>query len=96
MCSDALPFSQGDLSAKGISGKLKSYANVAKFLKDVKNILGNCREYNEEVEGDQGQVQSDLLLVGWYLLLVDRHLLLAACCLLPAGLYLPRAKMSPC
>lgn len=41
----------------GISGKLKSYSSVAKFLKDVKNILQNCREYNEEVEGEQGQAE---------------------------------------
>ena len=41
----------------GISGKLKSYTSVQKFLKDVKRILQNCREYNEEVEGEQGQAE---------------------------------------
>lgn len=30
---------------------------MQKFLKDVKVILQNCREYNEEVEGEQGQAE---------------------------------------
>ena len=41
----------------GISQKLKSYTSVQKFLKDVKFILENCREYNEGVDGEQGQAE---------------------------------------
>ena len=41
----------------GISQKLKSYTSVQKFLKDVKFILKNCREYNEGVDGEQGQAE---------------------------------------